>query len=332
MFQLFLRWRPLVFFFVFSSRILFAKELLIIDTDVGYDDVMAIMSLLNKPEIEIKAITICGTGLVHSKQGLENVRLLLSFFNKNIPTAYGRDYPFEGGHLFPEDWRKNVDLISNRIKDFVTEEVDLTCKYSAVELLAETLRMNPDKITVLALGPLTNLAELFNKYPTLFHKIEKLYIMGGAFNVPGNQIIIERSEAEWNFFADSKAAKIVLESGVPIYLVPLDVTNQVPLTIPFYEEIKKNKLKTISGRFFFSLLDEILPWKDEFYFWDVVAAEILVNPSLAVFENHTIDVLVNESPARGKTYFSEKGAPINLAVKVDHTKLFTSFLASFDRT
>ncbi len=317
----------ILFLLLLCSSILCAKQSVIIDTDVGYDDLMAIMSLVNKPEVDVKAITITGTGLAHPEKGLENIRLLLAFLNKNIPTAYGREQPFEGGHLFPEDWRSSVDSISEKIKDFVNENINLSYECNAVELLAAKINASPEKITFLALGPLTNLAELFFKHPDLFQKINKIYIMGGAFNVPGNLSIIKDSVAEWNIFADPKAAKVVMESGIPIYLIPLDVTNHVPLTMSFYEKVKKTHINTRKGEFFLSLLNGILPWiaLDGFYFWDVIAAEILTDPSLAYFERYEIDVITAQGPDCGKTFFSENGFPVEIAIKVDATKLLQAF-------
>jgi inosine-uridine nucleoside N-ribohydrolase len=72
--------------------------------------------------------------------------------------------------------------------------------------------------------------------------------------------------------------------GLPIFLIPLDVTNKVPLTTSYYEKIKETHISTRTGKLFLSLLDGVLPWRDDFFFWDVVAAEIFLNPALAYFE------------------------------------------------
>lgn len=326
----------IVLLFLCSSTI-FAKQSVIIDTDVGYDDLMAIMSLVHKAEIDVQAITISGTGLAHPKQGLDNVRLLLAILNKNIPTAYGCEQPFEGGHLFPEDWRRNIDAISEKMKDFAIENTNRsnTCalnENNAVELLAATIQASPQNVTFLALAPLTNLAELFLRYPHLIQKVEKIYIMGGAFHVPGNLSIVKDSVAEWNIFADPAAARAVLQTGIPIYFIPLDATNHVPLTIPFYEKVSKMHSGTQKVALFLSLLSGVLPWVnlDGFYFWDMVAAEILADPSLADFERHKIDIATTPGLHCGKTFFSENGIPVQIAIKVDAPKLLQAYCDTID--
>lgn len=317
----------ILFLSFFCSNILFAKQSVIIDTDVGYDDLMAIMSLVSKPEVDVKAITISGTGLAHPKKGLENIRQLLALFNKNISTAYGRENPFEGGHLFPDEWRKSVDDISENIKGFTSREYQSSYECNAVELLATIMKSSSEKNIILALAPLTNLADLFLKHPDFTQKVDRIYIMGGAFNVPGNLSIIKESVAEWNIFADPVAAKAVIQTGIPIYFIPLDATNYVPLTMSFYEDVKKMQIGSRKGEFFLSLLNGVLPWiaLDGFYFWDVVAAEILFDPSLAYFESHKIDIITASGPDSGKTFFSENGFPVQIAMKVDAKKLLQAF-------
>jgi pyrimidine-specific ribonucleoside hydrolase len=163
----------------------------IVDTDMGNDDVMALQSLLRKPNIQVKAITVSGTGLAHAKEGLHNVRRLLYFLNKReIPTACGREFPIKGGHSFPDTWRAETDALLDQILSLEHEKISDLSSDNAVELLRATIESSSEKITILALGPLTNIAELFNTYPALIKKIEKLHIMGGAIDVPGNLSVI----------------------------------------------------------------------------------------------------------------------------------------------
>ena len=324
MFGLMLRF---LFLLLFCSHILFAKQPLIIDTDVGYDDLMAIMSLVQKSEFDVKAITITGTGLAHPEKGLENTRRLLTLLNKNIPTAYGRGDPFEDGHLYPEDWREKIDAISERFQDFGAETIDLPQESNAVALLAETLESSLEKVTLLTLGPLTNIGELFLKRPDLIQKINKIYTMGGALSVSGNLSIIKDSVAEWNMYADPQAVKVVMQAGIPIYLIPLDATIHVPLTLSFYDEFKKTYKGTPKEALFLQLLNGVVPWidMDGFFFWDVVAAEILCDHSLAHFQYCKIDIVTGPEPDSGRTFFSENGFPVHVALTVDGAKLLQTF-------
>jgi pyrimidine-specific ribonucleoside hydrolase len=105
---------------------------------------------------------------------------------------------------------------------------------SAAVLLAEQITEAPQPVTIVALGPLTNLAEALLAQPALAGRIARIVIMGGAWRVPGNiQALspkIDNPHAEWNIFCDPYAADVVLRCGAPITLVPLDATDQVPLT------------------------------------------------------------------------------------------------------
>jgi pyrimidine-specific ribonucleoside hydrolase len=294
----------------------------IVDTDMGYDDMMALLSLLKKPNVNVKAITVIGTGLAHPKRGLVNLQRLLCFLNKkNIPIAYGRGVPIKEGHPFPDTWRAENDSLLNRIS-FLDYQIGNPVSCNAVDLLKEILESSSEKVSILALGPLTNIAELFSLHPNLLKKVEKLFFMGGAVDVPGNLSVINgNTVAEWNVFADPCAAKKVFQLGIPIYLIALDATNHTPLTIKFYEYVKTNR-RTRSANLFYELLTGVIPLiqMDGFYFWDVVAAEVFVDSTLAKFELRKIDVITKEGPFSGQTISCDIGYPIHLATHVNGIK------------
>lgn len=301
---------------------------LVVDTDMGDDDIMALISLLRKPTVQIKAITLSGTGLTHVNKGLSNLRRLLCLLDRQeIPTAAGQELPFQGGHLFPDSWRAKCDILLDKIPCVLSGEIRNSSSYSAVELLRNTLESSPEKITILALGPLTNIAELFKLYPDLREKVDKLHIMGGAVDVPGNlSVFPDNLVAEWNIFADPQAAKEVLKTGIPIYLIALDATNHTPLTQEFYDFVERNHRTPLSA-LFFQLLTGVLPVikMDGFYFWDVVAVETLVDPNLVNFEPRKIDIITTEGAQCGQTVDCESGYSIQLATKVDRDQLLQAY-------
>ncbi len=294
---------------------------LIVDTDMGNDDVMALLSLLRKPNVSIKAITVTGTGLAHAEEGLRNMRHLLHLSNRSgIPTAFGRATPLKGENSFPHTWRARSDSLLDHLP-----RIDINCddpSCNAVELLRDTLESTEEKIAILALGPLTNIAELFRLYPELIKKVEKLHVMGGAVDVPGNLLVVEGNhDAEWNIFADPTAAQEVFQAGIPIYLIALDVTNQTQLTMDYYEYVEKNR-KTPSSNLFYYLLTDIKNQKTmhQFNFWDLIAVETLIDPSLAQYEQRTIRVITDEGSECGRTMPSDAGSPVQLATKIDSKK------------
>ena len=160
-----------------------------------------------------------------------------------------------------------------------------------------------------------------------------LYIMGGAVDVPGNVGVshagIDNSVADWNIYVDPHAATIVLQSGAPVTLVPLDATNHVPVTTDFIERLKKYR-KTPEARFVFEVLSKTQHYdfvqSGGYYFWDTLTAALLTDNSLAVFEIRNLTVIEEEGNQSGRTQASESGAPVRVAVDADAERFEQLFL------
>jgi pyrimidine-specific ribonucleoside hydrolase len=302
---------------------------IIIDTDMAGDDWMAILYLLNRPDVSIEAITVTGTGEAHCEPGVRNAMRLTALAGQpDIPVSCGRETPLQGNHTFPADWRENVDALAGLT---IPENPASPAPQSAVELLAATLQSSPDKTTILTLGPLTNLAELLLAVPEATNNIDMVYIMGGAVEMPGNvgysNAGIDNQTAEWNIYVDPHAAALVFQSGVPITLIPLDATNHAPVTDRFVKRIKKDR-QTPEAQFVFDLLTKY----DDFirtggyYFWDPLAAGILTENSLATFVTKTLIVIEEEGNDSGRTQVSGNGASIRVAVNVNGERFEQLFL------
>ena len=136
-------------------------------------------------------------------------------------------------------------------------------------------------MTIVALGPLTNLAEALLATPSLADKIARIVIMGGTLRVAGNirevNPRIENSFAEWNIFCDPYAADVVFQSGAPITLVPLDATNQAPLSDAFVQRLASGPA-TPASQFVLRAIRRIQPMLrgQMFYLWDPLAAVVAV--------------------------------------------------------
>jgi len=202
---------------------------------------------------------------------------------------------------------------------------------SAVELLASVIQSSPDKVTLLTLGPLTNVAETLQNSPSLADNIERIYIMGGAVNVPGNVgasgVGINNNTAEWNIYVDPYATNIVLQSSAPITLVPLDATNHVPLTAKFYNRLESNHISP-EATFVYDVLTKRKAFIDSggYYFWDPLAAAILTDESLATFQNENPCVVETEGPESGWTK-SGNGCPeVRVAISADGGRFEQIFL------
>src|SRR5262249_11407025 len=145
---------------------------------------MALLYLLRRPDVTVKAITVTGVGEAHCEPGARHARSLVALANRgNIPVACGRTTPLQGNHVFPTQWRADVDsLLGLTLPNPTTTLVQQT----AVDLLTSTIQASPEKIVLLTLGPLTNIAEALQRTPSLVKKLAMIYIMGGAVEVPGN--------------------------------------------------------------------------------------------------------------------------------------------------
>jgi pyrimidine-specific ribonucleoside hydrolase len=188
-------------------------------------------------------------------------------------------------------------------------------------------------MTIITLGPLTNLAEALQAAPKIAENIEMVYIMGGAVDVPGNvgfsHAGIDNAVADWNIYVDPRAAAVVLQSGLPVTLVPLDATNHVPVTTNFIKRLKDFR-ETPEAMFVFDVLSQT-QYNDfvqdgSYYFWDPLAAVILTENSLATFETQTITVIEEEGNQSGRTQASEGGTPVRVAVDADTERFEQLFL------
>ena len=303
----------------------------IIDTDMAADDWMAILYLLNRPDVSVAAITVTGTGEAHCEPGIKNALSLAALAGQpDIPVSCGRTTPLQGDHAFPPDWRTRVDALAGLTLQSNPASVT---PQSAVDLLTAQIRSMPGKVTIIALGPLTNLAEALQSASEIKENIEMVYIMGGAVDVPGNvgfsHAGIDNSVADWNIYVDPRAAAIVLQSGAPVTLIPLDATDHVPVTTDFVERLKDDR-QTPETMFIYDVLSKTqysnFVQIGGYYFWDPSAAAILTDNSLSDFETWAISVIEEEGDQSGWTQASESGTPVRMAVDVDTERFEQLFL------
>lgn len=196
-----------------------AKIKIVIDTDIGsaVDDAFALGLALASPEFDIRAITTVGSQA--DDRAWMVCRFLSQIGRRTIPVAAGGQ-PIRPTNINDQiQYRRHPGVIFNR----TTKPSPL----SAVDLMYEKLKESPGEITIIALGPLTNIANLFEKHPDCRPWIKRLVIMGGSlrFGYDGRPT----PEPEWNIATDIPAARRVFNSGVPIMLVPLDATATVRL-------------------------------------------------------------------------------------------------------
>lgn len=193
---------------------------IILDCDPGHDDAIAIVLALASPELEVKAIT-SSAGNQTPEKTLRNVlRMLTLLKRQDIPVAGGAVKPLMRELIIAD----NVHGESGLDGPALPEPSFAPQNFTAVELMAKTLRESPDPVTIVATGPQTNVALLLNSHPELHAKINRIVIMGGAVSL-GNWT----PAAEFNIYVDPEAAEIVFQSGLPIVMAGLDVTHRAQI-------------------------------------------------------------------------------------------------------
>ena len=184
---------------------------------------------------------------------------------------------------------------------------------------------------MLALGPLTNVGAALEATPDLVENIEMIYVMGGAVDVDGSSVSEENTAAEWNMYCDPHAARLVFESGVPITLVPLDATNEVPITPEFVAQLGAEKT-TPEAEFVAALLAKNAESIESgsYYFWDPLAAVVLSDPSLVTLTPRDVTVIdIPGAPDDGRTKPVANGSKVLVATAPDGDAVEAALIAAW---
>lgn len=191
-----------------------AGKKIIFDTDPGTDDALALMLAFNSPELDVRAITVV-PGNVTAKQGLENALRMVSLANRcDIPVAGGAQKPIFQKLITAEFWHGKNGLAD-------VELPPSKCKADprfGPDLIIEMIHAAPHEITLVPVGPLTNIALAIQKDPSIIPLVKEVILMGGSLK--GGNV---NSVAEANIFGDPEAAQIVFQAGWPLTMVGLDV-------------------------------------------------------------------------------------------------------------
>ncbi|CUH89003.1 Pyrimidine-specific ribonucleoside hydrolase RihA [Phaeobacter sp. CECT 5382] len=220
---------------------------IIIDTDPGQDDAVAILLALASPqEIDLLGIT-CVAGNVPVSRTQINARIICELAgHRQIKVFAGRAAPLRRPLVTAEYVHGKTGLNGPEL----FEPTMPLQSQGGVEFIIETLRAEPaGSVTLCPLGPLSNIAEAFQSAPDIIGRVQEVVLMGGAYFEVGNIT----PAAEFNIFVDPEAANIVLKSGAPITMMPLDVTHKALTTRPRIEALRA--LDTPVGHFTAEMLD-----------------------------------------------------------------------------
>jgi purine nucleosidase len=312
------------------------KRKVIIDCDVGVDDALALILAFHSPEIEVLAVTgVNGNVPLHAV--MSNIRKVLTLLQPFPPplVAAGADRPLKGPAIYARHIHGEDGLGGAEIQESLSREWWRPYPASAADLILQSARENPDEVTLIAIGPLTNLAFALRKNPRSMDRFRNLVIMGGAVRTAGNVT----PHAEFNFYVDPLAVRIVLESGLPITLVPLDVTHQVPLTPEDMEEKVRPK-DNLFARFVIQATGydgekrNFRCGNKNFYLHDPLAVGAVLHPDWLRTEKLSLSVATEEGERIGqcleRKVGGKKNPGINVGLGVNREEFLKLFLSRLE--
>lgn len=281
----------------------------IFDDDGSPDGTAALFYLLGHPDVSVKAIGI-SYGEAHPAVYIQHIgRKLDELGIRDIPLGAGQDAPLAGTNEFPEALREG----SGNFWGLPLPNADRTYpSQDASQLMVAVIKQSPQPVTVFVSGPCSNLAQALRLDAGIGDNIAAVYIMGGAVYAPGNIADLlpnpDNFVSEWNIYADAQAAREVFESGLDIYLVPLDATNQVMIG---REDTGQWHQGGGTADFAAEIYDMLLnSWGAEnAAIWDLMTAAIMVKPDLCGFQPLHLEVLTDEGPTSGQTVVVADGQP-----------------------
>lgn len=286
----------------------------VIDTDPGVDDAIAILLALAAPQMEVVGLTTTGGNVPRARATRNALALLEAAGRIDIPAAQGAARPLRG-RFRPSVAFHGPGGMSVRLPNASHTPAPET----AVELLNEQLSLPWKVTTVIALGPLTNLARLEMRHPGILARAQRVVIMGGAVETRGNVT----QYAEFNFHSDPDAAARVLGLGLPIALADLGACRQVSISRTQAENLSANNpigslaLRVLQGWF------QRDSSRERFEFYDPLAVALTLDPEVAAMRQVALDVVTEPEEQRGQSVVRDGAKPLSLAAEVNAPRFYS---------
>jgi len=278
-----------------------ASKKIILDTDPGTDDAMAMMLALNSPELDVRAITVV-PGNVTAAQGLDNALRMVSLANRcDIPVAGGAQHPLFQKLITAEFWHGKNGLANIQLPPSHCQ-VD---RHFAPDLIIQMAHASPHEITLVPVGPLTNIALAVLKDPSIVPLVKEVILMGGS--ISGGNV---NAAAEANIYNDPEAAQIVFQAGWPLTMVGLDVGDKTLLTQPYLDRLARthgpvNDFISQVARYLVNLSAQFNSPGTPMY--DPLAVGVAIDASLVKAPAMHVDVETKGEFTRGETVANRHG-------------------------
>ena len=315
-----------------SSLIANMPKRIIIDTDPGIDDACAILLALASPELSVEGLSIVH-GNCSLEQATTNALGILELAGAtDVPVARGCELPLVQPSLLAPETHGDTGLGYAKLSAPRAKPIS----QHGVDFLIKQILKSPGEITLLAIGPLTNVALAIRQEPRLVEALKEIIIMGGALRYEGNTTAL----AEFNTYVDPHAAQIVYHAGIPTTLVPLDVTYQCILTPADVSRLLRTdspvtKFVAESTRFYMEFHDEYQKIEG-CVINDPLALALSFAPELCTYQEMPVDVDLSGGISMGKTVgdfynYGKKPANMRVALGVRERDFMDLFVERIER-
>jgi inosine-uridine nucleoside N-ribohydrolase len=305
----------IVVLFLVTSVQAQSTQRVIIDTDPGVDDAMAILLALNSPELKVEALTVV-PGNVEAWQGLENALKLVSLAGRcDLPVAGGAQHPLNQKLITAQFWHGKNGLAG-------VELPPSKCKADSrfgPDLIIELVHKYPHEITLIPVGPLTNIALAVSKDPSIVPLVKDIVIMGGS--ISGGNV---NGAAEANIYNDPEAASIVFNAGWMVTMIGSDVGERTLMTRKYLSDLQSQHGP--ESDFITKLADFYLTRSEKSGYagaamYDPLAVGAVVDPTLVTLKNMHVDVETKGEFTRGETVANRMGSNENNVLHGDHYEI-----------
>jgi len=287
----------------------------IIDTDPGIDDAMAILLGLNSPELKVEALTVV-PGNVDGRQGLENALKIVSLAARcDVLVAGGAKHPLNQKLITAQYWHGPNGLAG-------VELPAAKCKADprfGPDLIIELVHKYPHEITLIPVGPLTNIALAVSKDPSIVPLVKNIVIMGGS--ITGGNV---NGAAEANIYNDPEAASIVFNAGWIVTMIGSDVGERTLMTRKHLSQLQA--ARGPESDFVAKLADFYVTRSEKSGYqgaamYDPLAVATAIDPSLVTLKDMHVDVETKGEFTRGETVANRMGSDENNVLHGDHFEI-----------
>jgi purine nucleosidase len=306
---------PLVAICLLAAALAQTPQRVIIDTDPGVDDAMAILLALNSPELKVEALTVV-PGNVDSKQGLENALKLVSLANRcDVVVARGAEHPLNQKLITAQFWHGPNGLAGVELPD---SKCHADARFGP-DLIIEMVHKYPHELTLIPVGPLTNIALAVSKDPSIAGLVKDIVIMGGS--ITGGNV---NGAAEANIYNDPEAAAIVFNAGWTVTMIGSDIGERTLMTRKHLNQLQSSHGP--ESEFIYKLANFYLDRAEKSGYpgaamYDPLAVGTVIDPTLVTLKDMHVDVETKGEFTRGETVGNRMGSNENNVLHGDHYEI-----------